>query len=90
VAGPSTTDRKLSLSLTSGARLKDYAAVIMRRWMLILLSLLSVVLSTVFILSRIEDVFESYSTLVIEESNPLISEAIKKAPRSLIFLKCFV
>ncbi len=80
-----TTSRRTPLPLRRGAQLKDYFGVIVRRFLLIVLALLSVVLSTVFYVFRIDDIYESFSTLVIEQYNPLISEALRKAPRSLSF-----
>jgi capsular exopolysaccharide synthesis family protein len=69
----------------SGARIKDYVGVVFRRLPVVLLSLLAVSLSTAYYVYRIEDVYESYSTMVIEYTSPLINEALKKAPRSLSF-----
>ncbi|MBD3392166.1 MAG: polysaccharide biosynthesis tyrosine autokinase [Chitinivibrionales bacterium] len=80
-----TTNRTSGQPFTQSARLKDYLAIIVRRSVLILLSLLSVVLSTVFYVLRMDDVYESYSTMVIEQYNPLIREALQKTPRSLSF-----
>lgn len=45
----------------------------------------SVVLSTVFYVYRIEDIYESFATLVIEESNPVLSSVMNIGGRSLSF-----
>lgn len=58
--------------------------VLRRRW-IIIASLLSVVLSTFFYVYRIEDIYESYSILVIEERNPHIRMAVERGGRSLSF-----
>lgn len=54
---------------SSSHGLKDYIAVILRRRWIIILSFISVLLSTFYYVQNIEDIFESYSTLVIEENN---------------------
>ena len=82
---PSLPHRRTIQSFARSVRLKDYLAIIVRRLPLIIIALLSVVLSTVFYVVQIEDIYESYSTIVIEQYNPLISQALKKAPRSLSF-----
>ncbi len=64
------------LTLRGGMQLKDYIGVIMRRRWIIIIALLSVVASTVFYVTRIEDVFESSSTIVIEEQTTLIDQAM--------------
>jgi capsular exopolysaccharide synthesis family protein len=79
------TVRRFNQSLAGGARLKDYLAILVRRLPVIILSLISVVASTVFYVYKIDDTYESSATLVIEHYNPLISEALKKTPRSLSF-----
>ena len=56
--------------------LKDYIAVISRRRWIIIVSFISVLLSTFYYVQYIEDIFESYSTLVIEENNNLYSNQI--------------
>jgi len=60
----------------SNAQLKDYLLVLVRHKWLILISLLSILLSTVFFVSRIPDVYESYSTIVIEQQSVAISQAM--------------
>ena len=62
--------------LKTDTRIRDYFAMIFRRKMVFAVSLVSVVLSTVFYVSRIHDVYESYSTIVIEEKNYAINQAM--------------
>lgn len=57
-------------------RLKDYISIIQRRMLVIIVSVLSLVFSTVFYVFQIEDVYESYSTLVLEENNPVMNSVI--------------
>jgi tyrosine-protein kinase Etk/Wzc len=71
--------------LKTGVRLKDYLMVVLRRRWIIIASLLSVVASTFFYVYRIEDIYESYSILVIEERNPDIRMAVDRGGRSLSF-----
>ncbi|MBD3421115.1 MAG: polysaccharide biosynthesis tyrosine autokinase [Chitinivibrionales bacterium] len=66
--------------LPSSIHLKDYLAVIFRRKLLILLAFVAVVASTIFYVRGMEDIYESYATLVIEESNRLISQAMQTVP----------
>lgn len=65
--------------------LKEYLAVLLRRKNVILLAFLSVFLSTVYFVYRIEDVYESYSTIVIEEQNAHFNQIMKTNARSLSF-----
>jgi capsular exopolysaccharide synthesis family protein len=60
----------------SGTQLKDYIAIIVRRRWIIFMSLLSVALSTMFFVMRIPDVYESFSTVVIEQQNVMLSQAM--------------
>ncbi|HON09505.1 MAG TPA: polysaccharide biosynthesis tyrosine autokinase [Chitinispirillaceae bacterium] len=55
---------------------KDYLAVIFRRHWIIVLSFLSVFLSTVYYVFQIEDIYESSSTLVIEEHSAVVNQMI--------------
>ncbi len=71
--------------LKTDVRLKDYLTVILRRKAVIIVSLLSLVFSTVFYIYQIEDIFESFSTLVIEEKNPVMIQVMKAGGRSLSF-----
>ena len=68
-----------------GMRLKDYLIMVLRwRW-IVIVSFLSVVGSTVFYMTRVPDVYESYATLVIEEQNNLIAQAMNNSGRPLSF-----
>jgi len=71
--------------LKTDVRLKDYLAIIHRRKAVIIVSLLSMILSTVFYVYKIEDIYESFSTLVIEERNPVMIQVMKIGGRSLSF-----
>ncbi|MFP4415831.1 MAG: polysaccharide biosynthesis tyrosine autokinase [Chitinispirillaceae bacterium] len=73
------------LSKTNGNRLKDYINVILRRKLVILISILSVAGSTYFYVANIEDTFESFSTLVIEEKNPIFAQTLNVRQNSLSF-----
>jgi tyrosine-protein kinase Etk/Wzc len=57
-----------------GATFKDYLLILQRRRYLIMLTFLSVMASTVFYVYRLEDTYESYSTLVIEEKNTFVNQ----------------
>ncbi len=72
---------------TTGARLRDYYSILMRRKWIVIISLLSIVGFTVFYVSRLEDEYESYARIVIEEKNQLISKAMNYGGRSLSFYK---
>ena len=65
--------------------IRDYIAIILRRKTVIIVSLLSLVLSTIYYVYRIEDIYESFSILVIEESNPVMSQVMKVGGRPLSF-----
>ena len=67
------------------ATIKDYLAILVRRRWIIGISFLTVMLSTVYYVYRLEDVFESFSTLVIEEKSALINDMLAP-PDSLHFL----
>jgi len=62
--------------LKSDTRIRDYLAIVVRRKLVILVALLSVAGSTVLYVSRIHDVYESFSTIVIEEKNMAINQAM--------------
>ena len=68
-------------------RLKDYLAIFIRRRWIIIIAFLSIVLSTFFYVMHIADIFESFSTIVIEEQNVLISRSLNYSGRSLSFYK---
>ena len=72
--------------LKTDTRIRDYLAMILRRKMVFMVSLASVVLSSVFYVSQIRDVYESFSTIVIEEKNYAINQAMNlNSGRSLDF-----
>jgi polysaccharide biosynthesis transport protein len=73
--------------LSSDNKLRDYLAIFVRRKLLIAVALLSVVASTFMYVSRIKDIYESFSTIVIEEKNLAINQAMNNlnAGRSLDF-----
>lgn len=71
--------------LSSGTQFRHYLVVALRRKAVIIVSLLSVVLSTVFYVLRIEDVYDSFSVLVIEEENPMITRVMQARGRDLSF-----
>jgi capsular exopolysaccharide synthesis family protein len=62
--------------LSTGTQVKDYFAIIVRRRWIIILSLLSVASSTMFFVMRIPDIYESFSTVVIEQQNMVLSQAM--------------
>jgi polysaccharide biosynthesis transport protein len=68
-------------------KLRDYLAIFVRRKLLISVALASVVGSTFMFISRVKDIFESFSTIVIEEKNAAISQAMNtmNTGRSLDF-----
>jgi len=66
----------------SGTQVKDYLAIIVHRRWIIILSLLSVVLSTVFFVMRIPDIYESFSTVVFEQQNMMLSQAMNAGSAS--------
>jgi capsular exopolysaccharide synthesis family protein len=57
----------------------------MRRKWTILVCFLSIFLSTVYYVKQIEDVFESYSTIVIEDNNQYVNQMINAPSRTLDF-----
>ncbi len=68
-------------------KIRDYVAIFIRRKSMIVIALLSVVCSTIVYVSKIDDIFESFSTIVIEEDNIALNQAISnvRAGRSLDF-----
>jgi polysaccharide biosynthesis transport protein len=62
--------------LKNEVRLRDYIGMIFRRKTVFVVSFLSVTLSTAFYVSQIRDIYESYSTVVIEEKNYAINQAM--------------
>jgi capsular exopolysaccharide synthesis family protein len=77
--------RSLLQKPLQGATIKDYFAIISRRRWIIAISFLTVMLSTVYYVYRMPDVYESYSTLVIEEKNAVINEMMSPGSASLSF-----
>ena len=73
--------------LKSETKVRDYLAILFRRKLVVIVALLSVAGSTVLYVSRIQDVYESFSTIVIEEKNAAISQAMNamSTGRSLDF-----
>ncbi|NLE02628.1 MAG: polysaccharide biosynthesis tyrosine autokinase [Fibrobacter sp.] len=65
--------------------LKDYFAVIFRRKWIIIFSFLSTVLSTIYYVNQIKDIYESYSTIVIEEQNVYVNQMMTTNSRPLSF-----
>ena len=62
--------------LKNEVQLRDYIGMIFRRKTVFVVSFLSVTLSTAFYVSQIRDIYESYSTVVIEEKNYAINQAM--------------
>jgi capsular exopolysaccharide synthesis family protein len=71
--------------LRTSTGLYEYISVIFRRKWIILLSFLSVFLSTIYYVKQIEDIFESYSTIVIEDKTVYVNQIISTPVRSLDF-----
>jgi tyrosine-protein kinase Etk/Wzc len=69
------------LKLQTGTRIKDYFLIIMRRRWIIAIAFFSVFLSTAYYASNIQDIYEAYSTLVVEEQNALIDQAMNYGGR---------
>lgn len=65
--------------------IKDFISITLRRKYLILLSFVSVVASTYFYVYNIKEIYESYSTLVIEEQNDVLSTVMNVRGRSLSY-----
>ena len=70
--------------------LKDYFAVIFRRKWIIIFSFLSTVLSTIYYVNQIKDIYESYSTIVIEEQNVYVNQMMTTNSRPLYFMRVFL
>jgi tyrosine-protein kinase Etk/Wzc len=62
----------------TGVRLKDYISVIIRRRWVILISLLSICASTFYYVYTIEDIYESFSVLVIEEEQTSFNQLLEQ------------
>jgi capsular exopolysaccharide synthesis family protein len=59
-----------------GASIKDYLSILARRRWLVGLTFFSVTLSTIFYVYKLEDTYESYSTLVIEEKTLYLQQVV--------------
>ncbi len=75
----------INQKLRNSTSIFEYFYVIMRRKWIILVCFLSIFLSTVYYVKQIADVFESYSTIVIEDNNQYVNQMINVASRSLDF-----
>ena len=69
-------------SLKSETKLRDYLAIFARRKLVIIVALLSVVGSTFMYVSRIKDIYQSFSTIVIEEKNFAINPLFHQMPEA--------
>jgi tyrosine-protein kinase Etk/Wzc len=65
--------------------IKDYITIIVRRKYTIIISLLSVLLSTIAFVYKIEDSYESFSTIVIEEKSAVMNQVMNVGGRDLSF-----
>jgi uncharacterized protein involved in exopolysaccharide biosynthesis len=65
--------------------INDYLRIIVRRKWIILLFFLSTLLSTVYFVDKIEDIYESSSTIVIEEPTTYLKQQMMGNVRSLSF-----
>lgn len=65
--------------------LLDYLRIILRRKWIVIISFLSTFLSTFYYVYKIEDIYEAYSTLVIEEPNSYLNQQMMVNARSLSF-----
>ena len=68
-----------------GATIKDYLAILARRRWIIGVSFLTVMISTAFFVYHKEDIYESYSTLVIEEKHAVLNPLDEPTSQSLSF-----
>jgi len=62
--------------LQTGFKMKDYLALFVRRKWVIIIAFASVFGSSVYYASTIQDIYEAYATLVVEEHNTLIDQAM--------------
>lgn len=70
---------------TAERNINDYLRIIVRRKWIILLLFFSTLLSTVYLVDNIEDIYESYSTIVIEEPSTYLNQSVMANVRSLSF-----
>lgn len=75
----------LAKEFKSSVNLKDYVTIIMRRKLVVIISLASVALSTFLYVYRIQDTFESFSIIVIEEKNPVMNQVMNVGGRDLSY-----
>ena len=73
--------------LRTTAGVKEYFAIILRRRWVIAVATLSVFIPVFIFVWSIEDVYESYSTVVIEQQNTLISQSLNYSGRSMDFYR---
>jgi tyrosine-protein kinase Etk/Wzc len=78
------TLRPLSKPLQS-ATIKDYLAILARRRWIIGISFLTIMISTAYYVYRMQDIFESSSTLVIEEKRALLNDMMGPPGVSISF-----
>jgi len=71
--------------LSAGAGFRDYLTTIYRRRWIIVVSFLSVFLSTIYYVYKIQDIYEAYSTIVIEEQYVIVNESMTMSGRPLDF-----
>jgi len=67
------------------SNIKEYIRVLRRRKFIILIAFVAVVSSTYYYVYKIEDIYESYATIVIEEENSLVNSMMNVRGRSLSF-----
>lgn len=76
----------LDQRIRAGVNFRDYVTIVVRRKWIILMALASTVVATVFFVYRIPDIYESNSTIVIEEQNSFIADAMMNTQsRSMSF-----
>lgn len=64
---------------------RDYLGILFRRKWIIIFTFLSIILSTIYYVYEIEDIYEAYSTLVIEEPNNYMNQPMMMNVRSFSF-----
>jgi len=70
---------------TAERNFNDYLRIVVRRKWIILLFFLSTLLSTVYFVNKIEDIYEAYSTIVIEEPTTYLHQAVVTNVRPFSF-----
>lgn len=76
---------QLNARMQTHSGIKEYVAVCIRRWMVIGAAFVSVLATTILLVSRIPDVYESSSVLVIEDQFVLVNQMFAGGSRSLSF-----